>query len=174
MRAVIIGAGVAGLGIGWRLLQAGWEVTILDRGQPGFGATRAAAGMLAVTAELQHAPQPERDFALVSNRLWPEFVTELEQASGRDIGFRRSGTLLLAADAAEREAISGALGNPKAGAEELAQVVAIFSHYDTLGRTLQRAEQHAERAVAALAPLPAGEMHQLVADIAHFTVGRAY
>jgi glycine oxidase ThiO len=105
MRAVIIGAGVAGLGIGWRLLQAGWEVTILDRGQPGFGATRAAAGMLAVTAELQHAPQPERDFALVSNRLWPEFVTELEQASGRDIGFRRSGTLLLAADAAEREAM---------------------------------------------------------------------
>lgn len=78
------------------------------------------------------------------------------------------------ASAAEREAISSALGNPKAGAEELAQVVAIFSHYDTLGRTLQRAEQHAERAVAALTHLPAGEMHQLVADIAHFTVGRAY
>jgi glycine oxidase len=105
MRAVIIGAGVAGLGIGWRLLQAGWEVTILDRGQPGFGATWAAAGMLAVTAELEDAATPELDFALVSNRLWPDFAAELEQASGRDIGFTRSGTLLLATDAAELEAM---------------------------------------------------------------------
>jgi protoporphyrinogen oxidase len=29
MKAVIIGAGVAGLGIGWRLAQAGVSVTIL-------------------------------------------------------------------------------------------------------------------------------------------------
>lgn len=105
MRAVIIGAGVAGMSIGWRLLQAGWEVTILDRGQPGFGATWAAAGMLAVTAELEDAVQPELDFALESNQLWPGFATELEQASGRDIGFIRSGSLLLAADAAELEAM---------------------------------------------------------------------
>ena len=33
MRVVIIGAGVAGLGVGWRLLQAGVSVVILDRGQ---------------------------------------------------------------------------------------------------------------------------------------------
>jgi glycine oxidase len=105
VRAVIIGAGVAGLGIGWRLLQAGWDVTILDRGQPGFGATWAAAGMLAVTAELEDAAKPELDFALASNRLWPDFAVELEQASGRDIGFTRSGTLMLAADAAELEAM---------------------------------------------------------------------
>jgi glycine oxidase len=105
VRAVIIGAGVAGLGIGWRLLQAGWEVTILDRGQPGFGASWAAAGMLAVTAELEDAAKPELDFALSSNRLWPDFAIELEQASGRDIGFTRSGSLLLAADAAELEAM---------------------------------------------------------------------
>lgn len=105
VRAVIIGAGVAGLGIGWRLLQAGWNVTILDRGQPGFGASWAAAGMLAVTAELEDAAQPELDFALSSNRLWPDFAAELEQASGRDIGFARSGSLLLAADAAELEAM---------------------------------------------------------------------
>jgi glycine oxidase len=103
VRAVIIGAGVAGLSIGWRLLQAGWEVTILDRGQPGFGASWAAAGMLAVTAELEDAAAPELDFALFSNELWPDFDTELEQVSGRDIGFTRSGTLLLAADAAELE-----------------------------------------------------------------------
>jgi glycine/D-amino acid oxidase-like deaminating enzyme len=39
MKVVIIGAGVAGLGIGWRLLQAGCSVTILERAQPGGGAS---------------------------------------------------------------------------------------------------------------------------------------
>ena len=52
MKIVIIGAGVAGLAIGWRLAQAGQEVTVLERAQPGAGATGASAGMLAVTAEL--------------------------------------------------------------------------------------------------------------------------
>ena len=47
MKVVIIGAGVAGLSIGWRLAQAGQEVTVLERAQPGGGASWAAAGMLA-------------------------------------------------------------------------------------------------------------------------------
>ena len=51
MKIVIIGAGVAGLAIGWRLAEAGQEVTVLERTQPGPGATWASAGMLAVTAE---------------------------------------------------------------------------------------------------------------------------
>jgi len=52
MKIVIIGAGVAGLAIGWRLAEAGQDVTILERAQPGTGATWAAAGMLAVTLQL--------------------------------------------------------------------------------------------------------------------------
>ena len=87
MKIVIVGAGVAGLSIGWRLLQAGAQVTILDRGQPGGGATWAAAGMLAVTAELEDAVQPEQDLAVQSNALWPAFAAELEQASGMAVGF---------------------------------------------------------------------------------------
>jgi glycine oxidase len=103
MKVVIIGAGVAGLSIGWRLLQAGAHVTILDRGQPGAGATWAAAGMLAVTAELEDAVQAERDLAVQSNTLWPGFAAELEQASGMAVGFARCGSLLLADDMAELE-----------------------------------------------------------------------
>lgn len=103
MRVVIVGAGVAGLSIGWRLLQASAEVTILDRGQPGSGATWAAAGMLAVTAELEDAVQAEQDLAVQSNGLWPAFAAELEQASGMAVGFARCGTLLLAEDAAALE-----------------------------------------------------------------------
>lgn len=63
MKVIVIGAGVAGLSIGWRLVQAGVETIVLERSQPARGATWAAAGMLAATAELcaRHPPR----------RLWP-------------------------------------------------------------------------------------------------------
>ncbi|HEY0266381.1 MAG TPA: FAD-dependent oxidoreductase, partial [Rhizomicrobium sp.] len=96
MNIVIIGAGVAGLSIGWRLLQADCTVTILDRAQPAAGATWAAAGMLAVTAELEDAAEAERALALRSNALWPDFAAEVEEASGRAIFLTRGGTLMLA------------------------------------------------------------------------------
>src|SRR5579862_4771271 len=51
MKVVIVGAGVAGLAIGWRLREAGVEVTVLERAQPGHGATWAAAGMLSTIGE---------------------------------------------------------------------------------------------------------------------------
>lgn len=103
MKVIIVGAGVAGLSIGWRLLQAGAQVIILDRGQPGDGATWAAAGMLAVTAELEGAVPVERDFAVRSNALWPDFAAEIERASGMAVGFTRNGSLLLAGDMASLE-----------------------------------------------------------------------
>lgn len=107
MKVLIIGAGVAGLGVGWRLLQAGAEVTILERGQPGMGASWAAAGMLALTAELQDASEPERALALASADQWPAFAAELEEASGRAVFLAREGALLLAADGAELETMAG-------------------------------------------------------------------
>ena len=103
MKVVIIGAGVAGLGIGWRLQQAGAAVTILERAQPGGGASWAAAGMLAVTAELEDAGEAERALAMRANAMWPGFAAELEEASGRAVFYRHSGALLLAQDGAELE-----------------------------------------------------------------------
>ena len=105
MKVVIVGAGVAGLATGWRLQQQGCSVTILDRAQPGRGATWAAAGMLAVTAEMEDAAEAERALAIRSNSLWPAFAAELEQASGQPVGFTRAGALMLAADAAALEAM---------------------------------------------------------------------
>lgn len=103
MKVVIIGAGVAGLGIGWRLLQAGVSVTILERARPGGGASWAAAGMLAVTAELEDAAEPERALALRASALWQSFAAELEATSGRSVFLNQSGALLLAGDAAALE-----------------------------------------------------------------------
>src|SRR6185437_2636049 len=98
MKIVVIGAGIAGLAIGWRLAQAGQEVTVLERAQPGHGATWAAAGMLAVTAELLESGPDEIAFARHSNSLWPTFAKEIEAESERSIGYTEKGALLLACD----------------------------------------------------------------------------
>src|SRR6185437_1028849 len=98
MKIVVIGAGIAGLAIGWRLAQAGQEVTVLERAQPGHGATWASAGMLAVTAELLESGPDEITFARHSNELWPDFAKEIEAESGRFIGYEDKGALLLASD----------------------------------------------------------------------------
>ena len=49
---VVVGGGVIGLACAWRLAQRGAEVAVLERGEPGQGATRVAAGMLAPVGEL--------------------------------------------------------------------------------------------------------------------------
>src|ERR1700748_71858 len=98
MKIVIIGAGVAGLAIGWRLAEAGQDVTILERAQPGTGATWAAAGMLAVTAELLDSGSAEIEFARYSSSLWPDFAKRLEEIVGRKIGYSANGALILADD----------------------------------------------------------------------------
>ncbi len=86
MKVVVIGAGVAGLGIGWRLAQGGASVTVLERAQVGNGATTASAGMIAATAELGQADTPEAAFARRANELWPSFADELQKTAGIDVG----------------------------------------------------------------------------------------
>jgi glycine oxidase len=95
MRVVIVGAGVAGLAIGWRLRQRGAEVTILERGQPAQAATWAAAGMIAAAGEMGASQTPEAEFGRHSSSLWPDFAKEIEIASGHGIGFRKSGALMV-------------------------------------------------------------------------------
>ncbi len=98
MRVIVIGAGVAGLSIGWRLLQAGWDVVVLERAQPGQGATWASAGMIAVSGEHESTATPEAKFAQYSASLWPAFAAEIEAGSGRKIAFRTDGAMVVARD----------------------------------------------------------------------------
>lgn len=95
MKVVVIGAGVAGLGIGWKLAQSGASVTVLERAQVGNGATTASAGMIAAAAELGQADTPETAFARRANELWPAFAEDLQKQTGVDIGYRKSGSLLV-------------------------------------------------------------------------------
>jgi glycine oxidase len=106
MKAVIVGGGVAGLSIGWRLAQAGCDVVVLERGSPGRGATWASGGMIAAAAETGHADTPDAAFAQKSARMWPDFAAEIERQSQSEIHYRRSGTLIAALSREEFESLS--------------------------------------------------------------------
>src|SRR5579883_1073813 len=86
-RVVIIGAGVIGLGIAWRLAGRA-AVTVFDRGKTGAGASHAAAGMLAACCEAEPGEELLVALGRESQARWPGFADELEHASGIDVELR--------------------------------------------------------------------------------------
>jgi len=104
---IIVGGGVIGLSIAWRGAQRGIGVTLLERGSFGFGASRAAAGMLAPVAEADYgeAGRALLDLGLSSASAWPAFADELAQVSGSRSRLRADGTLVLARDRDEAAAL---------------------------------------------------------------------
>ena len=99
----VVGGGVIGLAAAWRARQRGLEVLLLDRGELGGGASRAAAGMLAPAAEADAQERALLAANLESARRWPSFAKELADATGLEVGYRDCGTLLLARDRDEAE-----------------------------------------------------------------------
>ena len=107
-RVVIIGAGVVGLGIAWRL--AGRAiVTLFDRAKAGSGASYAAAGMLAACCEAEPGEQALVALGRESQKRWPAFADELLRVSGIDVELRREGTLVLALTADDQATIAHGL-----------------------------------------------------------------
>jgi glycine oxidase len=102
---VIIGAGVIGLGIAWRLAGRA-AVTVFDRGKAGAGASYAAAGMLAACCEAEPGEEALVALGRESQAHWPAFAEELEHASGVDVELRREGTLVLALTADDQATIA--------------------------------------------------------------------
>ena len=98
LRVAIIGGGVCGLGIAWKLAKAGASVNLYDMGEPGRGATWASAGMLAPQLELR----PEEEHITLLGRKsvarWPAFVRELEADASMSVGYRDNGILHVALD----------------------------------------------------------------------------
>lgn len=110
MKVLIVGAGVAGLTIGWRLQQAGVEVLVLERAQPGQGASWAAAGMLSASGESRAVCEAERTLSEFSAAAWPRFAAELEETSGRELDYRRDGKLVAFLSEEDRQHASADFG----------------------------------------------------------------
>ncbi len=96
--ALFVGSGVIGLASAWRAAQGGARVCVLERAEPPAGATNVAAGMLAPVGELSFGERDLLAMMLASGALWPDFVAEVEAASGLSTGFRTTGALHLALD----------------------------------------------------------------------------
>lgn len=98
---LVIGGGIIGLVTAWRAAQRGLRTTVADP-EPGGGAARVAAGMLAAVTELHYGEQLLLGLNVASAARYPEFAAELSAASGQDIGFRACGTLAVALDSDDR------------------------------------------------------------------------
>jgi glycine oxidase len=101
----IIGAGVVGLGIAWRLAGRA-TVTVFDRGKAGSGASHAAAGMLAACCEAEPGEEALIALGRESQARWPAFAEELLRVSGIDVELRREGILHLALTADDQAEIA--------------------------------------------------------------------
>jgi glycine oxidase len=103
---IIVGGGVIGCSIAYYLAREGVKVTVLDKGEIGGEASRAAAGMLAPLAEVEE-DGPFQALALASLRLFPRLAQALEQECGVAVEYVRSGVLRVALTEEEAEHLKG-------------------------------------------------------------------
>lgn len=96
--ALVIGAGVIGLAIGWRLAQRGLATVVIDAREPAAEATGVAAGMLAPVTEADFGEEALTELNVAAARSYPAFVAELEAETGVTTGYRATGTLTVALD----------------------------------------------------------------------------
>jgi glycine oxidase len=99
----VVGGGIIGLAVAWAARRRGLSVTVLEREHVGAGASHVAAGMLAPVSEVEYGSGGRRllQLGLRSAAMWPAFAEDLQEASGVDVGLRRTGTLIAARDADE-------------------------------------------------------------------------
>jgi glycine oxidase len=99
---IVIGGGVIGCTIAWKLAQRGLRVTVLERGRIGCEASRAAAGMLSPQGENQ-TPGPFFDLCLRSRSMYRQFAEELTDASAVDVEYKDEGTLFVVLEGENEE-----------------------------------------------------------------------
>ncbi len=99
--ALVVGGGVIGLACAWRAAQRGLQVRVVERDEPGSGASGVAAGMLAPVGEATWGEEDLLEAALASHAMWPDFASELAGAGDAESSLVRNGALHVALDADE-------------------------------------------------------------------------
>ncbi len=100
---VVVGGGTIGLAIAWRAAQRGLRTVVCDSGGP--GAWQVAAGMLSPVSEVFFGEDELMRLGLESAARFGDFCAEVAAASGRDPGLSRAGTLVVARDRDDAEAL---------------------------------------------------------------------
>ena len=101
----VAGGGAIGLAVAWRTAQRGLRVAVLERGAFGGGTSAVAAGMLAPITEASLIERDLLELGLSSAAAYPAFAHELRSLTHIDPGFLPCGSLLIARDSDEAEAL---------------------------------------------------------------------
>lgn len=135
----VIGAGMVGLVTAFELANAGHAVTVIDP-EPASGATHHAGGMLAPAAEVVYRQDPLFPLMLAAAGWHEEIFPAVAAHTGRTLGHRTEGTLVVAGD--------------KADAAHLAELT---DYQDAHGMSVERLTvREARRLEPALSPRIAG------------------
>ena len=95
---VVIGAGIIGASIAWRIASRGARVTIIDQGEPGSGASSHSFAWVNAGAK---EPVGYHNLNRRSLEMWPRFADAL----GQDVGLRWGGKVSWEADAQAANAL---------------------------------------------------------------------
>lgn len=101
---IVVGGGIIGLSIAYRLAQQKVKVLLLDRQEPGHEASSAAAGMLAPYTEAEE-DTPLLRLAIQSREIYPDFVREIEAETGLSAHYNDAGALFLALEEHEAKTL---------------------------------------------------------------------
>jgi len=97
-RIVVIGGGVIGLSVAWRLARenAARRVVVLDANRAGAGTSRVAAGMVAPIAEAGFEDPDFIRFARISRERYRTFVSEVTADAGTSVVLGEEGSMIVA------------------------------------------------------------------------------
>lgn len=100
---VVVGGGLIGRVTAWRAAQQGLDVTLVepdpvDEATGARAASTVAAGMLTPATEAVFGEEPLMELGIRSAAMYADFVAEVEEAAGMSVGYRTTGTLLVAFD----------------------------------------------------------------------------
>src|SRR5882672_329508 len=100
---LVVGGGIVGAAIAWRLAKDGLAVTLLEKGEIGREASWAAGGML-TPVHLAEYPPALAEVCSASLALYKPLCDEIAAASGIDPEYRVTGLLLVVTEDAGEEA----------------------------------------------------------------------
>jgi glycine oxidase len=129
---VVVGGGLIGSSIAWRLAAAGLTVRMVV-GEPAAAASRVAAGMLAPITEISFTEQLLLPLNLASVQRYEAFAAEVEESSNLPTGLSRTPTVSVAYDS-----------------DDLARLMVLRDFLDRIGL---KAERLFSRDVRRLEPL---------------------